>query len=58
MLIEVEDQVKLRPTARAKETRYILRVNARIVGFVIPYFVEISGRPGAIIALPSGETNV
>ena len=42
----------------AKETRNTLKVIARIVGFVIPYKVATSGRPGAIIEVPSGETNV
>ena len=42
----------------AKETRNILKVKATTVGFVIPYLIATSGRPGAIIALASGETNV
>lgn len=42
----------------AKETRNILKVKPMIVGLVIPYLVPTSGRPGAIIELPSGETNV
>jgi hypothetical protein len=41
-----------------KETRNILKVKATIVGFVIPYMVATSGKPDAIIELPSGETNV
>ena len=42
----------------ANETRNILKVNPTIVGLVIPNLLAISGRPGAIIELPSGETNV
>lgn len=45
-------------TPRANETRKILRVMARIVGLVTPYFIATSGRPGAIIELARGDTNV
>ena len=45
-------------TPIAKETRNILKVKLTTVGSVIPYLVATSGRPGAIIELPSGETNV
>ena len=41
-----------------KETRNILKVNAMTVGSVIPYLIATSGKPDAIIELPSGETNV
>ena len=36
----------------------MLKVNATTVAFVIPYMVEISGKPGAISVLASGATNV
>jgi hypothetical protein len=42
----------------AKDRRKMLRVNARIVGFVMPYFEARSGRPGAIMELARGVTNV
>jgi hypothetical protein len=42
----------------AKDTKYILRVKATTVGFVMPYLIATAGKPGAIIELPSGATNV
>ena len=36
----------------------MLKVNATTVELVIPYLVAISGKPGAIIELASGDTNV
>lgn len=42
----------------AKARRNILKVKATTEGLVILYFVAISGKPGAIIELASGETNV
>ena len=43
---------------RAKDRRKMLRVNARIVEFVIAYFKAMSGRPGAIMELARGGTRV
>lgn len=42
----------------AKERRKMLRVNAMIVVFVMSYFKAMSGRPGAIMELARGLTNV
>ena len=50
--------MEITPTPIAKETRYVLKVKARTLEFVIPYLVATSGRPGAIIALHSGATKV
>ena len=48
----------IRPTPIATASRNILKVKARIVGFVIWYLIATSGKPGAIIELASGDTNV
>jgi hypothetical protein len=42
----------------AKESKNMLSVRANIVGSVMPYFIAILGKPGAIIELPSGGTRV
>ena len=56
---EVEDTKAIEAqTPMPNDTKNILKVKLRTVGFVIPYKVATSGRPGAIIALPSGDTNV
>lgn len=36
----------------------MLKVNATTVALVIPYLIAISGKPGAIIELASGDTDV
>ena len=45
-------------TPIAKASKKIERVNAMIVGLVILYICATSGRPGAIMELAKGETNV
>lgn len=42
----------------ANERRKMLRVNAITVVLVMPYFKARSGRPGAIMELARGVTNV
>jgi hypothetical protein len=42
----------------ANDSKKILRVNAIIVGFVMPNFMAISGKPGAMIELAKGATKV
>jgi hypothetical protein len=42
----------------AKDNKKIVSVKASNVGFVILYFSATSLKPGAIIELASGETNV
>lgn len=42
----------------ANERRKILKVNAITVGFVMPNFMATSGKPGAMIELANGATNV
>jgi hypothetical protein len=42
----------------ANDRRKMLRVNAVIVGSVMPYFMARSGKPGAMIELANGVTKV
>jgi hypothetical protein len=56
--VEDKSDNNITRTPMAKETRNILKVKPTIVGLVIPYLVATSGKPGAIIELLSGETNV
>jgi len=44
------------PTANDK--RKILKVIAVIDGFVMPYFMATSGKPGAMMELPNGVMKV
>jgi hypothetical protein len=45
-------------TERAKERRNMTSVRAIVVGSVSPYFIAISGSPGAIIELANGAMKV
>jgi len=56
--VEVDDISEITPTAMAKASRNILKVKAMIVGLCMLYLCPISGKPGAIVELASGETNV
>lgn len=42
----------------ANESKNMLKVMARVVIFVMEYLAATSARPGAIIELAKGETNV
>jgi hypothetical protein len=53
-----DSEMEVRRTPRANESRKILSVNPSIVGLSMPYRSATWGRPGAIIELAKGDTNV